>query len=71
MADGQQNPNNKAQEMTPQDYLRQIKANYPDLKQNLEMKVWVRIPCVARNSPKFILDALLRLDANFAALSDI
>jgi len=33
----------KPEEMTPQDYLRQIKANYPDLKQNLEMKVWVSL----------------------------
>jgi len=48
MADGQQNPNNKAQEMTPQDYLRQIKANYPDLKQNLEMKVWQNLDGVTQ-----------------------
>jgi hypothetical protein len=47
MADGQQNPkktlqgDRQSEEMTPQDYLRQIKANYPDLKQNMEMKVWV------------------------------
>jgi hypothetical protein len=53
--DSQDNPNKKtpqgdrhSEEMSPQDYLRQIKANYPDLKQNMEMKVWQNLEGVTQ-----------------------
>lgn len=59
-------------DMTPQDYLRQIKANYPDLKQNLEIKAFVRIaptsfplvPC-----PAFLPLLLILLSINFELLN--
>lgn len=56
--DSNVNPNRNEkseEEKTPQDYLRQIKENYPDLKQNLAMNVFVRfLSCVL---PPLILEA--------------